>query len=68
MENDKGTWIQGALIGFNGYPSVDLRDKMIQNWASSGIKCKIETAIYADYLKKSIGGNDIGSFDFNLDA
>ncbi|KAK6078030.1 necrosis inducing protein [Seiridium cupressi] len=68
IENDKGTWIQGALVGFWGYPSTDIRDKMIQNWANNGIKCKIETAIFAEYLKKSVGSNDVGNFDFNSDS
>ncbi|KAI0133809.1 necrosis inducing protein-domain-containing protein [Xylariales sp. AK1849] len=69
IENAKGHWIQGALIGFGGYPSVAIRDKMIQNWANTGIKCKIETAVFGDYLKKA-AGDDVKSagFDYNSDT
>ncbi|KAH9890783.1 necrosis inducing protein-domain-containing protein [Xylariomycetidae sp. FL2044] len=65
-ENDQKRWIRGALIGFDGYPSVALRDRMIQNWADTGIKCKIESAIFAEYLEKAADGK-IDGFDYNLD-
>lgn len=56
VENDKQVWIQGAIIGWVGYPISDLRGKMFQAFADQGSRPKIDDALFAEYLKKSIGG------------
>lgn len=55
VENDKHVWIQGALIDWKGYPSTQIRDKMISAFAGGGIRPKIDDALFGNYLKKAIG-------------
>lgn len=32
IENVKGVWFSSPLVGWNGWPSVSLRQKMISTW------------------------------------
>lgn len=35
IENDKNTWFRSPLVGWNGWPSKDLRDAMGSHWKGS---------------------------------
>lgn len=55
VENDKHVWIRGSLVGWENWPSTDLRGKMIAAYNGGGIKCKLADDLLGGYLKKSIG-------------
>ena len=64
IENAKGIWIRGALVDWNGFPSTAIRDKMVANWADTGITVKLAEVSFASYLTKAIGDRVSSSIYF----
>ena len=65
IENDTGAWFTGPLLGFNSWPSNDLRDKMLRNW-SGGIGPKLDDE-FEGALRAAAGNNvSFVSFHFNV--
>lgn len=62
IENAKGVWIRGALVGWSGFPSTYIRDRLIAGFASGGIKPKLDDTVYGSYLAKAIGDRVSASF------
>lgn len=54
IENHRGIWVQGALVDWNGFPSIKLRDRMVQAFNGTGIQPKIADAYFGAYLAKAI--------------
>ncbi|GAB0138053.1 hypothetical protein EsDP_00006300 [Epichloe bromicola] len=54
IENDRGVWMQGALVDWNGFPSIKLRNRMVQAFNGTGTQPKIADAHFGAYLAKAI--------------
>ncbi|KAI0460074.1 NPP1-domain-containing protein [Xylaria acuta] len=58
VENHKGVWFFGGLVGYSGFPTDDIRSKMLESdWGSAVPDIMDER--FADKLEDSKGGNDI---------
>jgi hypothetical protein len=58
VENDKHAWFYGELIGYFGFPTAEVRDKMLNNdWGDASIDFK--DASFSPKLDSAKGGNDI---------
>ncbi|KAK3937757.1 necrosis inducing protein-domain-containing protein [Diplogelasinospora grovesii] len=66
VENYTGAWFLGRLVGWNGWPSVDLRNRVMNNW-SGGVGPKLPDSKFADNLRKA-AGNSVPGFDPTRDA
>lgn len=65
IENATGAWFYGALVSWNGFPSAELRDKlMATDFGSASIA--IKDASYQSHLDESRGDN-APEFDSSLD-
>ncbi|KAK4186482.1 necrosis inducing protein-domain-containing protein [Podospora australis] len=65
VENHKKEWIKAALVGWEGYPSTEMRDKVLdgKNWSSDGgIRPKLADKDFANNLK-SAAGDGVPGFD-----
>ncbi|KAG6042468.1 hypothetical protein E4U39_005896 [Claviceps sp. Clav50 group G5] len=62
IKNDKHKWVRGALVDWNGFPSFELRDRMVRAFVNTGTEPKISDAHFAKYLDKAIGKR-IPNFD-----
>ncbi|KAI1283281.1 secreted protein [Xylaria sp. FL0933] len=58
IENHTGQWFFGDLVGFLGFPSTDLRDKMLSNDWGSALP-DIREDVFPGKLEASKGGNNI---------
>lgn len=67
IENHKGVWFRGALVGYNGFPNVTLRDKLF-GWNFGSASIAIKDGSFAGNLEKA-RPSEIGSggFDVNRD-
>ncbi|KAJ3574704.1 hypothetical protein NPX13_g4279 [Xylaria arbuscula] len=58
IENHTGEWFFGDLVGYLGFPSDEVRDKMFNNdWGSA--TPDIREDIFTSKLESAKGGNDI---------
>lgn len=55
IKNDKHKWVRGALVDWNGFPTFELRDRMVRAFVNTGTEPKISDAHFAKYLEKAIG-------------
>ncbi|KAG5945781.1 hypothetical protein E4U60_004874 [Claviceps pazoutovae] len=62
IKNDKHKWVRGALVDWNGFPTFELRDRMVRAFVNTGTEPKISDAHFAKYLEKAIGKR-IPNFD-----
>lgn len=53
LRNARHAWIQGALVDWDGFPSTLLREKMLVAFVKSGIRPKIDDALFGTHLKKA---------------
>ncbi|KAI0160488.1 secreted protein [Xylariaceae sp. FL1272] len=58
IENHTGAWFFGDVVGFLGFPSADLRDKMNNADWGAGLP-DIREDVFPGKLEDSKGGNDI---------
>ncbi|KXX81227.1 hypothetical protein MMYC01_201422 [Madurella mycetomatis] len=65
IENHTGQWFIGSLVGWTGWPSTGLRDKVMNTW-SGGIGPKLDTE-FADCLRRA-AGNSVPGFNPNIDG
>lgn len=65
IENYTGQWFLGTLVGWTGWPSVELREKAM-NWAG-GIQPKLTDAHFAEYLRKA-AGDQVPGFNPDVDG
>ncbi|KAG5657789.1 hypothetical protein KAF25_007822 [Fusarium avenaceum] len=59
-ENPTGSFFKAPLVGWNNWPDVGLRDKMLQNW-SGGVGPKLDDE-FGDSLKAA-AGDGVQGFD-----
>lgn len=65
VENHYGEWFYGRLISFNGFPSVEIRDKMLYaNWGSANVGFNDNN--FQDRLNKAKGNRNF-AFDTGRD-
>ncbi|KAK6950238.1 hypothetical protein Daesc_008564 [Daldinia eschscholtzii] len=65
IENDTGKWFYGALISYNGFPSTELRDKLVaHDFGSANIAFKDSS--FPGQLEKA-RGDLVPGFDSNVD-
>lgn len=65
VENETGDWVLSPLVGWNGWPSVALRDKVGNNW-SGGVSPRIddigpEGQKFGDVLKLAKGPTGVSN-------
>ncbi|KLU85274.1 hypothetical protein MAPG_04302 [Magnaporthiopsis poae ATCC 64411] len=65
IENYTGQWFLGQLVGWNNWPSVDLRNKAMEDFG--GPRAKLRDEAFADNLRKAMDGSITG-FDPNIDG
>ena len=66
IENVKGVWWRSPLVGWLGFPTRELREKMLNNW-SGGVGPKLDDAEFASKLADA--QDDVAEgFDPNIDA
>ncbi|KAI0189249.1 secreted protein [Astrocystis sublimbata] len=58
IENHKGEWFLGGLVGYNGFPSDDLRNTMLNNDWDHAVP-DIKDDRWSDVVERGKGGNDI---------
>ena len=58
IENHKGIWMRGALIGWNNWPDVRLRDKMIKAFSGveSTVRPKLNECFFSEWLHRAASG------------
>lgn len=65
IENHKGVWFRGSLVSYNGFPSVEIRDKLFaHDFGSATIGFKDST--FAGHIDKAKPG--AVTFDSNQDV
>ena len=65
IENYTGNWFLGSLVGWNFWPSAELRTKGM-TW-SGGIKPKLTDDKFADTLRAA-AGNAVPGFNPDVDG
>lgn len=65
IENFTGKWFLGNLVGWNNWPNIDLRNKLVNN--GPGAKPKFNDATFVEHLKKA-AGNNVPGFDPSKDS
>ncbi|KAI2626292.1 secreted protein [Xylaria nigripes] len=65
IENATGSWFYGALVGYDGFPTDDLRNKMLDNDWGKALP-DIRDDVFPGKLEVAKGGNDI-PLDANVD-
>lgn len=60
IENFTGKWFLGNVVGWNNYPNVGLRDKLVNQ--GQGAKPKFAEAAFVDHIKRA-AGNSVPGFD-----
>jgi hypothetical protein len=60
IENPLGVWFLGPLVGWNGWPSLDLRNKLLQTW-NGGVGPKLDDE-FGDSLSEA-AGDHVPGFD-----
>ncbi|KAK4182831.1 secreted protein [Podospora australis] len=68
-ENHKKTWFRGTLVSYYGFPSVDLRNKMMRaDWGKASIDLRDSRIEGALNKNKLWIGNDVKAFQSGKDA
>ncbi|KAF4972082.1 hypothetical protein FZEAL_9676 [Fusarium zealandicum] len=60
IENHKGVWFRGALVGWNGFPSVEIRDKLV-NYDFGSASLAIKDNTFKPNLDKARDSSEDGS-------
>ncbi|KAF4455801.1 hypothetical protein F53441_2000 [Fusarium austroafricanum] len=63
-ENPTGSFFKAPLVGWNNWPSTDLRDKMLQNW-NGGVGPKLDDEF--ENSLRSAAGDGVEGFDPSKD-
>ncbi|KAI1811432.1 NPP1-domain-containing protein [Poronia punctata] len=58
IENHKGVWFYGSLVSWFGFPSAEIRDKMVNNDWGAALP-DLRDDVFVTKLEDSKGGNDI---------
>ncbi|KAI1823960.1 secreted protein [Xylaria intraflava] len=58
IENATGAWFYGDLVSYDGFPTDDLRDKMLNNDWGAALP-DIREGVFEGKLEAAKGGNDI---------
>ncbi|KAK1977606.1 necrosis inducing protein-domain-containing protein [Colletotrichum cereale] len=66
VENYTGNWFLGALVGWTGWPSTDIRDKAMEKYGE-GPKAKLSDGEFASNLRNAMGGQT-GNFNPDVDG
>ncbi|KAF4977600.1 hypothetical protein FZEAL_5884 [Fusarium zealandicum] len=64
-ENPTGAFVRSPLVGWDNWPNVGLRDKMLSNW-SGGVGPKLDTE-FSNSLRAA-AGNGVQGFDPSVDG
>lgn len=68
VENYTGKWFLGKLVGWDNWPSVDLKNKMLSNWAGGvGPKLTDNESKFVNSLKAA-AGSSVPGFDPTRDG
>ncbi|CAP61351.1 uncharacterized protein PODANS_3_10530 [Podospora anserina S mat+] len=70
IENHTGQWFLGRLVGWNHWPSVAMRNKVLdgKNWSKDGgIRPKLGDRDFADNLRQA-AGNSVPGFNPSVDG